>query len=140
MTILQAITDVLKVSVPNYELIYDEAKMINIKVDELSADDKFCYIEELREGKYTTDKYFKKKSMTMQIYFCQFEQINVDAIDREEKRNAIEAEAVEPFIAAYEASGIFGKVTEWKLSYPVCRFDANEINVMLSFNCSIVTC
>lgn len=125
---------------PTYTVHYEESKMMNIKVDELKVSDSFVYIEEFISGKYTQEKFFKSKSMKMQIYFCKFSEFQCDAIDRQTKRDLIEEEIIEPFMQKYKESGLFDEVQAWNIFYPFPRFDANEVSVMLEFDCKVKRC
>lgn len=37
----------------------------------------------------------------------------------------------------YNASGVFDKVDTFKFATPSLRFDANEVSIMLQFDCKI---
>lgn len=127
---------------PTYIVEYEESKMMNVKADQYKAGDSFVYIEEFISGRYIKEKFFKTKTMKMQIYFCKFTKMHVDAITREQLRNTIEAELVEPFMQEFEDSNSFidAKLTNWNTYYPFPRFDANEVSVMLEFECKVRRC
>lgn len=129
-----------EVNFPTYIVEYEESKMMNVKADNYKAGDSFVYIEEYISGRYVKEKFFKSKALKMQIYFCKFTKMHADAIVRERLRNTIEAELVEPFMDEYRSSGLFDEVTTWNLYYPPARFDANEVSVMLEFDCKIKRC
>lgn len=125
---------------PTYQVLYEESSMMNIRADELDVTDSFVYIEEFITGKYVKEKYFKAKTMKMQLYFCKFSTLHQEAEAREALRNQLEAEIVEPFMDAYKASTLFTDVVQYNLSYPFPRFDANEVSVMLEFDCTLKRC
>lgn len=122
-----------------YSVTYEESKMMNVKVDELQKTASFAYIEEFVQGKYV-NKFGQKKVMKMQIYFCKFTELQCNAIDKERLRSTIESEIVEPFMRQYNESGLFDKVEVFTIYYPFPRFDANEVSVMLEFDCSTRKC
>ena len=131
-----------EVKFPTYIVEYEESKMMNVKADNYKAGDSFVYIEEFISGRYVKEKFFKTKTMKMQIYFCKFTQFQVDASVREGLRNTIEAELVEPFMKEFEESNLFidANLTNWNVYYPFPRFDANEVSVMLEFECKTRRC
>jgi len=123
-----------------YIVEFEESKMMNVKADEYPMGAKFAYIEEYISGSYTKEKYFHKKILQIQVYFCMFTELQVDAIQRETIREQIESEMVIPFMDKYNASGAFDKVDTFKFLTPLPRFDANEVSIMLQFDCKKVKC
>ena len=123
------------VHVPLYEVEYEENKMMNLKVDEKSLDARFAYIEEFTQGTYEKKPFVPQKTTQVQIYFCRFGSMHSTAVEREAIRSQIESEIIFPFMKAYNDSGIFDRVDSWKFYTPLPRFDANEISIMLQFNC-----
>lgn len=119
----------------SYQVFFEESSMMNIRVDELNADDSFAYIEEYTQGQYNQSKFGKKKSMRVQIYFCKFSELYSNALERQCARTKIEKEIVEPFMDNYNQLGIFKKAETFTVRYPLVRFDANEVSVMLEFDC-----
>lgn len=124
------------VTAPLYPVEYEEMRMMNLKADEKSSDSRFAYIEEFVEGNYVKTKFIPQKTTVAQIYFCRFIEFGGTAIEREAIRSQIEREIIFPFIEAYNDSHLFDKVQDWKFFTPPPRFDANEISVMLQFNCT----
>lgn len=120
---------------PLYEVEYEESKMINLKADEKSLDARFAYIEEFTQGKYVREKFILQKTTQVQIYFCRFAEFESTAVEREAIRSAIESEIVFPFMKAYNDSHSFDVVNDWTFYSPLPRFDANEVSIMLQFNC-----
>lgn len=131
---------IIQESNPAYIVEFEESKMMNVKADEYPTGAKFAYIEEYISGSYTKEKYFHKKALQTQVYFCMFTELHVDAIEREAIRNQIEAEMVIPFMEKYNASGIFDKVDTFKFLTPLPRFDATEVSIMLQFDCKKIKC
>ena len=115
--------------------------MMNIRADEIPHEKGFAYIEEFRRGKYMDAKYKGlAKQMTIQIYFSRFSSLHSDASEREKTREKIENEIVREFMDKYNHSGRFEYLDEFALYYPLPRFDANEVSVMLEFNCIMLQC
>ena len=137
---LEKIKNILNQANPEYEVIYEEAHMMNIKVDELQPSDSFVYIEEFLRGQYLQEKYIKAKVLQMQLYFCKFTEMQNDADARQLLRDQIEAEIVLPFMDKYEKSNLFGAVGKWNIYYPLPRWDANEVSIMLEFECKMQIC
>ena len=52
----------------------------------------------------------------------------------------IKSEVVKPFMNAYNASGKFDVVDTFKFYTPLPRFDANEVSIMLQFDCKQNMC
>lgn len=122
---------------PNYESTFEEARMMNLRADAIAYDKGFAYVEEYRKGSYGLRGYVPTKTMTMQVYFCRFTEMHNTALQREEIRNKIESEIVRPFMETYNSSRIFEEVENWILYTPVPRFDANEVSIMLQFECRL---
>ena len=131
------VDDVVK---PLYPVEYEESKMINVTVDEKALYAKFAYIEEFTSGTYDKVKFIKQKSTQVQIYFCMFCEFENTAMDRDALREQIESEIVLPFMNAYNASGRFDVVDTFKFYTPLPRFDANEVSIMLQFDCKQNMC
>lgn len=141
MTILERITDLLKQANPDYTVVYEESSMMNIKADKLEETASFVHIEEFRKGLFINPRYVDlKRQVSMQLYFSKFTQFQNDAIERERLRVQIENEIVLPFIRLYKNSRVFDDVSSWGCDYPLPRFDANEVSVLLTFNCSLNIC
>ncbi|MDR1544947.1 MAG: hypothetical protein LBS50_11220 [Prevotellaceae bacterium] len=138
---LQKIKGIIESLETAYIFEYEESAMMNVKVDKYQRGDKFVYIEEFRSGKIFEGRYGgNRKQMRMQIYFCKFSKMHGNAIEREAQRETILNEIVYRFIDAYKSSGYFEQVPEWNIYYPLPRFDANEVSVMLEFNCILPQC
>lgn len=132
---IQEITDLIQSVNPLYLVEYEESRMMNLRADEKSLDGRFCYIEEFTSGTYERNRFVPQKTTRISLYFCQFTTLHGTALDREAIREDIERTVIYPFINKYNDSGIFDRVEIWNFASPLPRFDANEVSVMLSFNC-----
>lgn len=132
---IQEIKDLIQSVNPLYEVEYEENRMMNLRVDEKTSSARFAYIEEFVSGTYERNKYVPQKTTRMQLYFCRFCEMHNSALDREFIRNEIEKEIIFPFIKKYNDSGFFDRVEIWNFVSALPRFDANEISVMLQFDC-----
>lgn len=137
---ISELIQIIQSSNPDYIVEFEESKMMNVKADEYPLGDKFAYIEEYISGSYSKEKFFHKKVIQVQIYFCMFTELQVDAIEREAIRGQIESDIVIPFMEKYNASGVFDKVDTFKFMTPLPRFDANEVSIMLQFDCKKSKC
>lgn len=150
MTMLQKIEQLLTQANPCYQVIYEESSLMNVRADQLDETANFVHIEEFRRGIYIDRKYGpKQKQIVMQLYFSKITQMHANAIQRECLRNQIETEIVLPFISLYEESPWFSPIAAstanpsgitWAISYPLPRFDANEVSIMLEFTCAENVC
>lgn len=132
--------EIIAAANPDYIVEFEENKMMNVKADEYALGAKFAYIEEYNQGTYSKEKFFKKKTTQVQIYFCRFIDLAVDASDRELIREQIESEIVLPFMNAYNDSPAFELVNTWRFYTPLPRFDSNEVSIMLQFDCVETMC
>ena len=132
--IIEKLKEVINAANADYEVVYDEATMFNVQADAFETNYKFAYIEEFREGEIS-GKYNLNESTKMQIAFGQITKIQLTALEREEIRDTIKQEIVMPFIEAFNSSNVFEKVNSFKTYTPLARFDANEVSVILEFNC-----
>ena len=136
---IEQLKSIIESANPNYIVEFEENSMMNVKVDEYPLGAKFAYIEEYVSGRYFKEKYFNKKSIQIQIYFCQFTEMHNDAVQREIIRQQIEGEIISPFIELLNKSE-FDSVNEFRFYTPLPRFDANEISIMLSFDLIMTKC
>lgn len=132
---LATIKNLITTSNPLYEVEYEESHMMNLKADQKTRDARFAYIEEFTQGTYTKPKFVNQKTRILQIYFCRFCDIKSNAEEREAIRDEIETEVIIPFMKNYNDSHKFDEVTRWVFYTPLPRFDANEVSVMLQFEC-----
>lgn len=136
MTLLQSLQSVCD-TIKEYGFIFEEARMMNVKADNKPFP--CIFFEEYRDGKYNV-KYGIAKTTRVQLYFMKLVPMHSDAISRETLREQIEREAVKPFIKAYNESGLFNEVLEWRFFTPPPRFDVNEVSIMLQFDCVTRNC
>ncbi len=141
---LQKIKKIIEKANADYLVFYEESSMMEVKIDDIECEKSFAYIEEFCSGKFIVAKHGqRKKQMKVQIYFCKFTKFQYDVIQREELRKVITCEIIEPFINEYENSRYFEEVTDWNIYHkysPTARFDANEVYVMLEFDCTVAIC
>lgn len=137
---LEQLKEILNTTNSSYEIIYEEKHIMNVKVDELNKEQSFVYIEEFIRGRFTQEKYRKTRTMQMQIYFSKFVEMHENALVRQALRDQIENEIVLKFMSVYEASNYFANVENWNIYYPLPRWDANEVSVMLEFDCKLNNC
>lgn len=131
MTLLQSLESICNI-ITGYDFIFEERRMMNVKADNNAFP--CIFFEEYRDGKYDV-KYNIKKTTRVQLYFMKLAPLHSDAVVRETLREQIENEAVQQFIKAYNDSGLFKEVYQWKFFTPPPRFDANEVSIMLQFDC-----
>lgn len=136
---LATIKNLITASNPQYEVEYEESRMMNLKADQKSRAARFAYIEEFVRGNYSTENFRSKKTTMMQIYFCRFCDFETSAESRELIRKEIESEIIIPFITKYNNSS-FEKINNFRYYTPLPRFDANEVSIMLEFDCKAIIC
>ena len=137
---LELIENILRQVNASYKIIYETPNMANVDVDELNNTSNFVHIEEFRDGKYVQETYQRRKIYRMELYFCKSCEMQDTAKSREALRSQIEGEIVKPFIEAYENSNLFGDIREWIFGFPPPQFDANEVGIILRFECKITEC
>lgn len=153
--IIGRIESMVKSICPDAIFEYDEASMMNVKADGIERDKSFVYVEELRQSRIERRKYRNVRITPVDIYFCRFEPLQNDAghgdtphsqaakekktVARQAIRDCIENECVLPVIERIntvmkEYSPVFN------LRYPIPRFDANEVGVMLEVTITDYIC
>lgn len=137
---ISEIQDIINGTGAGYDVTYEESSMMNLKADEKNSNARFAYIEEFTQGNYTRDKFVPQKTTQVQIYFCRFGEFHSSAMDRETLRSQIESEVVLPFMQKYNDSHLFDRIDNWKFFTPMPRFDANEVSIMLQFDCKQNRC
>lgn len=130
-----------QVTPSTYKVIFEEAKMMNVRADELTRDSGLVYIEEYKSGTYNAAPTYGEltKQTRIDIYFCKFVPMHGDAIERERIREGIEAEAVRPFVQAMQASQWLS-LSAIQFAHPIPRFDANEVSIRLTITLSEEFC
>lgn len=135
---LEKIQSIIEQANPNYVVEYDEGNMFNVRADDFARGTKYAYIEEFKEGEIDMQGYFEKDKLRLNIYFSEIPKEELNAIGREQIRERIKSEIVKPFIKAFIHSSFFSSNRVFKYYYPLSRFDANEISVMLDFECELL--
>jgi len=116
-----------------YGATYDEARMMNVNVDEKALGSFFAYVEEFQRGTYEFAGFARMKRTQIEVYFLTFCEYENTADDRDALRTQIENEIVYPFIKQLEKGTYFEKPTTFNWESTSGRFDANEVGIMLSF-------
>lgn len=135
---LEKIKSIIEQANADYVVEYDEGNMFNIRADGFARGTKYAYIEEFKEGEIDMQGFFEKDKLRLNIYFSEIPKEELNAIAREQIRETIKAEIVKPFIKAFIDSPHFSSNKIFKYYYPLSRFDANEISVMLDFECELI--
>lgn len=135
---LEKIKSIIEQANDDYVVEYDEANMFNIRADGFVRGTKYVYIEEFKEGELNLSGYFEMDKLRLNIYFSEIPQVELDALGRERIRERIKAEIVKPFIKEFIASQEFISDKVFRYYYPLSRFDANEVSVMLDFECYLI--
>ncbi len=135
---LEKIKSIIEQANADYVVEYDEGNMFNIRADGFDRGTKYAYIEEFKEGEIDMQGFFEKDKLRLNIYFSEIPEQELNALSRELIRERIKAEIVKPFIKAFIASPFFSSNKIFKYYYPLSRFDANEVSVMLDFECELI--
>lgn len=135
---LEKIKSIIEQANADYVVEYDEGNMFNIRADGFDRGTKYAYIEEFKEGEINMQGNFEADKLRLNIYFSVIPEQELNAIGREQIREAIKAEIVKPFIKAFIDSPHFSSNKLFKYYYPLSRFDANEVSVMLDFECELI--
>ena len=135
---LEKIKNIIERANANYVVEYDEGNMFNIRADGFDRGTKYAYIEEFKEGEINMQGNFESDKLRLNIYFSVIPEQELNAIGREQIREAIKAEIVKPFIKAFIDSPHFSSNKLFKYYYPLSRFDANEVSVMIDFECELL--
>lgn len=135
---LEKIQSIIELANAGYVVEYDEGNMFNVRADDFARGTKYAYIEEFKEGEIDMQGYFEKDKLRLNIYFSEIPKEELNAIGREQIRERIKSEIVKPFIKAFIDSSFFSSNKIFKYYYPLSRFDANEISVMLDFECELI--
>lgn len=135
---LKKIKNIIEQANADYVVEYDEGNMFNIRADGFDRGTKYAYIEEFKEGEINMQGNFEADKLRLNIYFSVIPEQELNAIGREQIREAIKAEIVKPFIKAFIDSPHFSSNKLFKYYYPLSRFDANEVSVMIDFECELI--
>jgi len=151
--LVSRVKDLIKQIAPDVVFEYDEASMVNVKIDDVQRDKTFVYIEEVETSRIVADTGRPARRITpLSIYFCRFEPFQNDAGHgdtrhsqeaagkitpaRQAIRDDLETSVVLPFIARVLSTRQRGYTPTITINYPPARFDANEvpIEVTIEFN------
>jgi dephospho-CoA kinase len=135
---LEKIKSIIEQANADYVVEYDEGNMFNIRADAFTRGTKYAYIEEFKEGEIDMQGFFEKDKLRLNIYFSVIPEQELNAIGRELIRERIKSEIVKPFIKAFIDSPHFSSNKLFKYYYPLSRFDANEVSVMIDFECELI--
>lgn len=135
---LEKIKNIIEQANADYVVEYDEGNMFNVRADGFARGTKYAYIEEFKEGEIDMQGFFEKDKLRLNIYFSVIPEQELNAIAREQIRETIKREIVKPFIQAFITNPHFSSNKIFKYYYPLSRFDANEISVMLDFECELI--
>ena len=135
---LEKIKSIIEQANADYVVEYDEGNMFNIRADGFDRGTKYAYIEEFKEGEINMQGNFESDKLRLNIYFSVIPEQELDAIGRELIRERIKSEIVKPFIKAFIDSPHFSSNKLFKYYYPLSRFDANEVSVMIDFECELL--
>ena len=135
---LEKIKNIIEQANADYVVEYDEGNMFNIRADGFDRGTKYAYIEEFKEGEINMQGNFESDKLRLNIYFSVIPEQELNAIGRELIRERIKSEIVKPFIKAFIDSPHFSSNKLFKYYYPLSRFDANEVSVMIDFECELL--
>lgn len=136
MKLLEAIKTVCQpiINEQGYTFENDEARMTS------GATPYPCiYFEEYYKGNYSS-KYRFDKSGELSIWFLAESPPEADANDREQIRERMEIDAIQPFISGFMASGLFRENIRWRYYNAPPRFRNGEVAVMLVFESVLPGC
>ena len=139
-TIQDLIASASSTSGRSYKFIFDEASMVNIRIDELHRNERFVYLEEFTHGKLDFARIPPVRTTRVQLYFCAFSDYTAPADEREDIRESIDSEILMPFIQAYRATPAGRTVKEFTIATPPPRFDANEVSRAIFFDLPETMC
>ena len=116
---INKLLEILQEAVPNYEVSFEESRMMNVAADTIERYKGFAYIEEYRQGYYSFRGYKKTRTTRMQIYFCKFVDFQDNAINREMMRAKIEEEgSYYPFITMMNENDNFKQIERFDIGTP----------------------
>lgn len=150
--LIQLLENVTKTLNPDAIFEFETSRMINVKIDTVTRDKMFVYIEEPTQATINMDLYQRTTQSTLlRIYFCRFEKMHNDnwpgdsqwnekansSIHRQSIRDSIEEQMVRPFITLIRRSSWGNRYRDafnsLRILYPYPRFDANEVSVGIEF-------
>lgn len=134
---LQQVIDTVAEVAPDYDFVYANANMMNVKADD--AQFPLCYCEEITTQRYLNTAYGRLfKYTSFELYFMKRTPMQGEAIGRDEIREQIEQEAVLPFLRVLwarqpQTNAITGET-------PPPMFDDNDVAVSIRFEWEEAIC
>lgn len=155
--LVSRVEELIKQIAPDVVFEYDEASMVNIKIDDVQRDKTFAYIEEVETSRIVADAGRPARRITpLSIYFCRFEQFQNDAghgdtrhskqaaekttPSRQQIRDELETSVVLPFIARVLSTRQRWYTPTITINYPPARFDANEVPIEVTIEFTEYIC
>ncbi len=131
MALLEKIRTLVGEACPDYTFQFETERMMNVRADDQVFPCVF-FEEYSADGKYV-GRFGWRKRVMVELSFMKLAPMQCDAVLREALREEIEAEAVLPFIEAFNRCGDFMPVEEFTCYAEPPRFDANAVSVLLRF-------
>lgn len=155
--LVSRVEELIKQIAPDVVFEYDEASMVNVKIDDVERDKTFVYIEEVETSRIVADVGRPARRITpLSIYFCRFEPFQNDAGDgnvqvdqeatenntlvRQQIRDELETSVVLPFISRVLSTRQRGYTPTITINYPPARFDANEVPIEVTIEFTEYIC
>lgn len=155
--LVSRVEELIKQIAPDVVFEYDEASMVNIKIDDVTRDKTFAYIEEVETSRIAADVGRPARRITpLSIYFCRFEPFQNDAGDgnvqvdqeatenntlvRQQIRDELETSVVLPFISRVLSTRQREYTPTITINYPPARFDANEVPIEVTIEFTEYIC
>ena len=155
--LVSRVEELIKQIAPDVVFEYDEASMVNVKIDDVERDKTFAYIEEVETSRIVADAGRPARRITpLSIYFCRFEPFQNDAghgdtrhsqqaaekmtPTRQSIRDELETSVVLPFISRVLTTRQRGYTPTITINYPPARFDANEVPIEVTIEFTEYIC
>lgn len=155
--LVSRVEELIKQIAPDVVFEYDEASMVNVKIDDVQRDKTFAYIEEVETSRIAADVGRPARRITpLSIYFCRFEPFQNDAGDgnvqvdqeatenntlvRQQIRDELETSVVLPFISRVLSTRQREYTPTITINYPPARFDANEVPIEVTIEFTEYIC
>lgn len=155
--LVSRVEELIKQIAPDVVFEYDEASMVNVKIDDVERDKTFAYIEEVETSRIVADAGRPSRRITpLSIYFCRFEPFQNDAghgdtrhsqqaaekmtPTRQSIRDELETSVVLPFISRVLTTRQRGYTPTITINYPPARFDANEVPIEVTIEFTEYIC
>lgn len=126
--LLQTIKTICAKACPEYSFEFETQKMMNERADDRAFP--CIFMEEYYDVRFS-NPWTLTKVATVELHFMKLAEMQCNAVEREELREQIEAEAVLPFIDAVNDCGVFARVEEFTCVPEPPLFDANAVSVLV---------